>query len=83
MLDKNLLKGGGLNNAVVIKDNKVLNPEGVRFSDEMVRHKILDLMGDMSLIGKSILAHIIAIKSGHFSNIAFARKIVEHFNMEI
>ncbi len=81
-LDNNLIKGGGLNNAVVIKDNKVLNPEGLRFFDEMVRHKILDLMGDMSLIGNPILAHIIAIKSGHLSNVAFARKIVENFKME-
>lgn len=74
-LKKGLIKGGGLNNAVIIKDDKVLNMEGVRFPDEMVRHKILDLIGDLSLIQADLCAHIIAIRSGHFSNISFAKKI--------
>lgn len=76
-LDKNLIKGGGLNNAVIIKDDIILNPDGLRFFEEMARHKILDLMGDLFLIGRKIFAHIIAIRSGHFSNIAFAKKIIE------
>lgn len=78
LLDKNLIKGGNLDNAVVIKDNKVVNSEGVRFSNEMVRHKILDLMGDLSLIGKRFLAHIIAIRSGHLTNIKFAKKLLPY-----
>lgn len=76
MVKSGFVKGGGLENAVVIKDDCVLNPEGVRFEDEMVRHKILDLMGDLYLVGGVILGHVIAIRSGHFSNIAFAKKLV-------
>ncbi len=75
MLKSGLLKGGGLDNGVVIKGNVVMNPDGVRFHDEMVRHKILDLVGDLSLIGIPFRAHIIAIRSGHFSNVAFAREL--------
>ena len=68
--------------AVVIKDNKVLNPEGIRFPEEMARHKILDLIGDLSLLGGKIFGHIIAIRSGHFSNISFARKILKLLETE-
>lgn len=80
MLKKGLLKSAGLNNGVVIKGNSVMNPEGVRFENEMVRHKILDLLGDLSLIGTPIQAHIISIRSGHTSNVAFSRKIQEYIN---
>lgn len=76
LLDKNLIKGGSLNNAVVIKDNKVVNSEGMRFADEMVRHKVLDLIGDLCLIGNRFLAHVIAIRSGHSANIKFAKKLL-------
>ncbi len=78
MLKKGLLKGAGLENGVVIKDEKVVNPGGLRFTDEMVRHKILDLLGDLCLIGKSFFAHIIAIRSGHFANVEFAREILNN-----
>lgn len=81
-IEKGLIKGGGLENGVIIKDNKVLNPEGLRFSDEMVRHKILDLIGDLSLIGVFFVGHIIAIRSGHFSNIAFAKKLMKSIILE-
>ena len=74
--DKGLLKHAGLENGVVIKDNFVLNPDGLRYKNEMVRHKILDLIGDLSLIGKPLKAHIVAIRSGHMTNIAFARRIL-------
>jgi len=74
-IEKGIIRGGGLENALVIKDDKILNPGGARFPDEMVRHKILDLIGDLSLIGVPILGHIIAVRSGHSSNIAFARLI--------
>lgn len=73
---KGLLKGGGLDNALVIKEDTVMNPEGARFPDEMVRHKLLDLIGDLALIGVSLSAHVIALRSGHASHAAFAGRIV-------
>jgi UDP-3-O-[3-hydroxymyristoyl] N-acetylglucosamine deacetylase len=82
MIEKGLLRGGGLENALIIKDEGVLNPEGVRFEDEMVRHKILDLIGDLSLVGAPLLAHIVAIRSGHTSNNAFAKELHNHIKTE-
>ncbi|MDK2792829.1 MAG: UDP-3-O-[3-hydroxymyristoyl] N-acetylglucosamine deacetylase [Deferribacteres bacterium] len=72
-----LAKGGSLENAVVIGEEGVLNPEGLRFEDEFVRHKILDLVGDISLIGYPILGHIRAYRSGHQLNNQFARALIE------
>lgn len=72
-IQKGIIKGGGLENALIVQGDKVLNPEGARFENEMVRHKILDLIGDLSLIGARIKAHVIAICSGHSSNVAFAK----------
>lgn len=83
LIENKFIRGGGLNNAVIIKDNKVINPDGTRFPDEMVRHKVLDLIGDLSLLAKPLLAHIIAIRSGHFSNILFAKKIKDSITLEI
>jgi UDP-3-O-[3-hydroxymyristoyl] N-acetylglucosamine deacetylase len=74
-IEKGLIKGGGLDNALVIKGDQIMNPGGARFQDEMVRHKILDLIGDLSLIGVPLLGHIISVCSGHSSNIAFAKVI--------
>jgi len=82
MVEKGLIKGGGLENGVVIKGNEVMNPEGLRYKNEMVRHKVLDLIGDLSLLGIPFFAHIIAIRSGHSSNIAFAKKIQSHLVKE-
>jgi len=79
LIEKGMLKGGGLENGLVIQGDKVLNPEGVRFQDEMVRHKILDLIGDLALIGKRLFAHVIAVRSGHASNIAFAKTLLKKF----
>lgn len=78
-IEKGIIKGGGLENALVIQGDKILNPEGARFSDEMVRHKVLDLIGDLALIGRPILGHIISIRSGHQSNVAFAKILLSHF----
>ena len=50
-----LALGGGLSNAIVVDEDKVLNPEGLRFSDEFVRHKLLDFIGDIALSGKKII----------------------------
>lgn len=68
-LKKNgLALGGSLANAVVLGDFNVLNPDGLRYSDEFVRHKILDFIGDISLIGMPIIGHFVAHKSGHTLN---------------
>lgn len=81
MIDKGLIKGGSLDNAVIIKEDAVANPEGLRYSDEMVRHKVLDLIGDLSLV-PPFLAHVVAIRSGHTSNNAFAKELLNHIKME-
>jgi UDP-3-O-[3-hydroxymyristoyl] N-acetylglucosamine deacetylase len=60
--------GGGLDNAVVVGDDGILNPEGLRFPDECVRHKILDIIGDLSLAQAPILGHFTAYKTGHTLN---------------
>jgi UDP-3-O-[3-hydroxymyristoyl] N-acetylglucosamine deacetylase len=85
-IEKGIIKGGGLENALVIQGARILNPDGARFEDEMVRHKVLDLIGDLALIGSPLLAHVIAIRSGHESNASFARQIasqVQQSNLEI
>lgn len=79
LIEHGLIKGGSLENAVVIKDDVVLSKDGLRFPDEMVRHKILDLLGDLSLVGRPFLAHIIAIRSGHSANVALGRELIKHF----
>jgi UDP-3-O-[3-hydroxymyristoyl] N-acetylglucosamine deacetylase/3-hydroxyacyl-[acyl-carrier-protein] dehydratase len=73
--EKGLIKGGSLECAVVIGDDGIVNPEGLRFPDEFVRHKIADLMGDLALLGALPRAHIIAIKSGHATNVPFVREL--------
>lgn len=68
----NLALGGTLDNAIVIEKDGVMNPSGLRFEDEFVRHKMLDLIGDLKILNKPIRAHVIAIKSGHALDIEFA-----------
>ncbi len=63
-----LALGGGLDNAIVMDDYKVLNPEGLRYDDEFAKHKILDAMGDLYLLGKPLLAAYSAFRSGHAMN---------------
>ncbi len=82
LMDRGLIKGGSLDNAVVIKDDVILSKGGLFFPDEMARHKILDLIGDLSLIGFDFHAHIIAIRSGHSSNFTFAKQLLKHITME-
>ncbi|MDI6736349.1 MAG: UDP-3-O-acyl-N-acetylglucosamine deacetylase [bacterium] len=71
---RGLAKGGSLENAIVIGEDKILN-DSLRFENELVRHKILDLIGDFSLIGMPILGHVIAIKSGHDLNLKLVQKM--------
>ncbi len=73
-----LAKGGSLENAIVIGDDSVLNEEGLRFEDEFVRHKILDVLGDIALIGMPVVGHIIARKSGHALNTQFVNEILKN-----
>ncbi len=71
-----LAKGGSLDNAIVLGEHGILNSSGLRFKDEFVRHKVLDIIGDFSLIGFPIYGHIIVNKSGHSTNIRFLKKIM-------
>jgi UDP-3-O-[3-hydroxymyristoyl] N-acetylglucosamine deacetylase len=82
LMDRGLIRGGSLENAVIVKDDAIFSKEGLKFQDEMVRHKILDLIGDLSLIGIPVIAHMIAICSGHPSNVAFAKNLYKHITME-
>lgn len=66
-------RGGSLENAVVIGDDGILNPSGTRFSDEFVRHKALDCIGDMYLCGFQIYGHFIAERAGHTTNVKFLK----------
>jgi UDP-3-O-[3-hydroxymyristoyl] N-acetylglucosamine deacetylase/3-hydroxyacyl-[acyl-carrier-protein] dehydratase len=70
-----LIKGGSLENAIVVDEKGILNKDPLRFEDEFVRHKILDIIGDLTLVGAPIEGHVIAVKSGHQSNLRFATKI--------
>ena len=71
-------RGGSLENAVVIDDNKVINDGGLRFSNEFVRHKILDSIGDLWLIGAQVIGHFIGYKSGHTLNHKLIHKLLNH-----
>lgn len=73
----NLALGGSLENAIVVTEDGVLNPEGLRYDDEFVRHKVLDLVGDLKILNRAIKGHIIAVKSGHALNAKFAKKILK------
>ena len=72
--DQGLIRGGTLENAVVIGDESILNDD-LRFPDEFVRHKVLDLLGDLFLLGRPIKGHIVAVKSGHAMHVKFAQLI--------
>lgn len=82
LIDRGLIKGASLENAVVIKDDAILSKGGLYFSDEMARHKVLDLIGDLSLIGIHFTGHIIAICSGHSTNFRFAQKLYHQLSLE-
>jgi UDP-3-O-[3-hydroxymyristoyl] N-acetylglucosamine deacetylase len=71
-----LALGGGLDNAIVMDDYKVLNSDGLRYDDEFVKHKILDAMGDLYLIGKPLLAAYSAFRSGHALNNKLLRELL-------
>jgi len=72
--EQGLIRGGTLESAVVIGDEAILNDD-LRFPDEFVRHKILDLLGDMYLLGRPVKGHIVGVKCGHEKNVMFSKQI--------
>ena len=74
--DSSLALGGGLENAVVLDEHRVLNAEGLRYGDEFIRHKILDAIGDLYLLGRPLLAAFSAHKSGHALNNRLLRELL-------
>lgn len=82
LMDHGLIKGGSLDNSVVCDGEAVFSKEGLHFPNEMARHKLLDLIGDLSLVGFPFECHVMAIRSGHTSNVAFAQEVYHHIAME-
>lgn len=76
MRDMGLIRGASLDNAVCFDRENILNPDGLRFPDECVRHKALDLIGDLALVGKPLLGHVIAEKAGHAMHFALVNRIM-------
>ncbi|MFM7181935.1 MAG: bifunctional UDP-3-O-[3-hydroxymyristoyl] N-acetylglucosamine deacetylase/3-hydroxyacyl-ACP dehydratase [Verrucomicrobiales bacterium] len=79
LLDKGLIRGGSLENAVVVKDDAVMSREPMRFKEEFARHKILDIIGDLTLCGKRFTGHVIAIKPGHGPNTQMATTLAKEY----
>jgi UDP-3-O-[3-hydroxymyristoyl] N-acetylglucosamine deacetylase len=77
MRNNGLALGGGLDNAIVMDDYKVLNSDGLRYDDEFVKHKILDAMGDLYILGKPLLASYTAFRSGHAMNNRLLRALLD------
>jgi UDP-3-O-[3-hydroxymyristoyl] N-acetylglucosamine deacetylase/3-hydroxyacyl-[acyl-carrier-protein] dehydratase len=77
LMEKGLIKGGSLENAVVVRGDSVLSKEPMRFPDEFVRHKILDLVGDLALLGRRIKGHVIAVRPGHPPNAELTRALAK------
>jgi len=77
LMDKGLIKGGSLENAVVVQGEKMLSKEPMRFNEEFARHKILDIVGDLALFGRPIKGHIIAVRPGHGPNADLCRALAK------
>lgn len=75
LIRNGLIKGGSLENAVVIRDDAVLTTEPLRFPDEFVRHKLLDVLGDLSLLGRPLAGHVLAVRPSHAANCELVRQI--------
>jgi len=76
------IRGGSLDCAVVIRGDKILSKEPLRFKDEFVRHKILDIVGDVALLGRSLKAHIVAMRPGHAINAELTKALFEKMNQK-
>jgi UDP-3-O-[3-hydroxymyristoyl] N-acetylglucosamine deacetylase/3-hydroxyacyl-[acyl-carrier-protein] dehydratase len=79
LIKNGLIKGGSLENAVVIRDDAILTTEPLRYPEEFVRHKILDIIGDLSLVGCPIGGHVVAVKPSHSANCEVARQIAQQW----
>ncbi len=75
LIRNGLIKGGSLENAVVIRDDAILTTEPLRYAEEFVRHKMLDIVGDLSLLGRPIQGHLIAVKPSHSANCELVRRV--------
>jgi UDP-3-O-[3-hydroxymyristoyl] N-acetylglucosamine deacetylase / 3-hydroxyacyl-[acyl-carrier-protein] dehydratase len=82
LIDKGLIKGGSLENAVLIRNESVLATSPLRFRDEFVRHKILDTIGDIVLLGRPLAAHIVVIRPGHGLNAEMTRALSQQMEKE-
>jgi len=76
MQSMGLARGGSLENAIVVDEYSILNPEGLRWPDEFARHKVLDAIGDMALLGRPLLGALTAVKSGHALNQALVKRVL-------
>jgi UDP-3-O-[3-hydroxymyristoyl] N-acetylglucosamine deacetylase/3-hydroxyacyl-[acyl-carrier-protein] dehydratase len=83
LIKNGLIKGGSLENAVVIRDDAILTTEPLRYREEFVRHKILDIIGDLSLVGRPIAGHVIAVKPSHNANCEVARQLWQQLRKPI
>jgi UDP-3-O-[3-hydroxymyristoyl] N-acetylglucosamine deacetylase len=75
---RGLGQGGNLDNTIVLSQDGILNESGLRFANEFVRHKILDLIGDFSLLGVPFIGHLIAERSGHAIHTRLVQQILTH-----
>ena len=73
---RGLAAGGSLRNAILVDEQRVVNEEGLRFPDEFVRHKILDIIGDLALLGMPILGKVVAERSGHIMHAGLMSKLL-------
>jgi len=80
LLKMGKIQGGSLDSAIVIKGDQILSKEPLRFRDEFVRHKILDIIGDISLLGKRLKAHIVAVRPGHKLNSELTKQLFQRMN---
>ena len=76
LIKNGLIKGGSLENAVIIRDDAVLTTEPLRYPEEFVRHKMLDIVGDLSLLGRPLQGHLIAVKPSHAANCELVRRVL-------
>jgi UDP-3-O-[3-hydroxymyristoyl] N-acetylglucosamine deacetylase/3-hydroxyacyl-[acyl-carrier-protein] dehydratase len=77
LIDKGLIKGGSLENAVLIRGESILATAPLRFRDEFVRHKILDVVGDLTLLGRPLAAHVVVVRPGHAANAELVRALTK------
>jgi UDP-3-O-[3-hydroxymyristoyl] N-acetylglucosamine deacetylase len=76
MRNMGLIRGASLDSAVCFERSSVMNPGGLRFPDEPCRHKALDLIGDLALIGRPLLGHVVANRAGHAMHVALVARIM-------